>query len=246
MSKVIVITGAGVGLGRALARRFAADGDNVVLLGRTLAKVEAAAQEIGEKAVAIGCDVGAPESVKSAFAAIAKTHPKIDVLINNAAIYEPTLIADASDKQIVQAVHTNVMGPILCTRAALAMMGRGGHVINVGSEAVGISPFPHLVLYQTTKAALDRLSEGLYHELQPAGIRVTNVRAGMMIDMEKPMEVADPEAWKRFHESCAEAGLNLRQRPISQVKSVTDAFRAVIDMPSDVFMANVHLHAWKP
>jgi len=57
VSKVIVITGAGVGLGRALARRFAADGDNVVLLGRTLEKVQAAAREIGERALAIHCDV---------------------------------------------------------------------------------------------------------------------------------------------------------------------------------------------
>ena len=68
MSKVIVITGAGVGLGRALARRFAADGETVVLLGRTAAKVEAAAQEIGERAMAVACDVASPDSVRAAFA----------------------------------------------------------------------------------------------------------------------------------------------------------------------------------
>ena len=74
MSKTIVITGAGVGLGRALARRFASEGDNVVLLGRTFAKVKDAADEIGERALAVKCDVGSPDSVREAFAEIAKTH----------------------------------------------------------------------------------------------------------------------------------------------------------------------------
>ena len=60
MKKTIVITGAGVGLGRALARRFAADGDAVILLGRMLSKVEAAAAEIGAGAMALACDVASP------------------------------------------------------------------------------------------------------------------------------------------------------------------------------------------
>jgi meso-butanediol dehydrogenase/(S,S)-butanediol dehydrogenase/diacetyl reductase len=68
VSKIIVITGAGLGLGRALARRFASEGEHVVLLGRTFSKVEAAAQEIGERATAVACDVAVPASVKAAFA----------------------------------------------------------------------------------------------------------------------------------------------------------------------------------
>jgi meso-butanediol dehydrogenase/(S,S)-butanediol dehydrogenase/diacetyl reductase len=100
VAKIIVVTGAGVGLGRALAKRFAADGDNVVLLGRTAAKVQAAAAQIGDRATAVTCDVSSPDSVRSAFARIAKRYPRIDVLINNAAVYEPFLIAEASDAQI--------------------------------------------------------------------------------------------------------------------------------------------------
>jgi 3-oxoacyl-[acyl-carrier protein] reductase len=167
MSKVIVITGAGVGLGRALARRFAADGETVVALARTLSKVEAVAKEAGGGAMAVQCDVGSPDSVKAAFAAIAKTHAKIDVLINNAAIYEPFLIADATDAQIMNSVHTNLAGPILCCRAAIPMMQRGAQIINVGSESVGMNPYPHLVMYQSSKAGLDRFTEGLRHELIP-------------------------------------------------------------------------------
>ena len=84
MSKIIVITGAGKGLGRALARRFAADGEQVVLLGRTLATLEKVAAEIGPRAMPIACDVGSADSVRAAFAAIAKRHPTFHVLINNA------------------------------------------------------------------------------------------------------------------------------------------------------------------
>ncbi len=93
MSKVIVITGAGVGLGRALARAFVEDGNSVALLGRTAAKVEAVAEELGDRAMAVGCDVASPESVRAAFAAIAEKHQRVDVLINNAAIFEPYKLA---------------------------------------------------------------------------------------------------------------------------------------------------------
>ena len=74
-NKIIVITGAGVGLGRALARRFVADGEQVVLLGRTEAKVRKVATDLGERAMAVRCDVADPESVRAAFAAIAARHP---------------------------------------------------------------------------------------------------------------------------------------------------------------------------
>ena len=129
MSKVIVITGAGAGLGRALARRFAADGETVVLLGRNLEKVQAVAAQIGNDAVAFGCDVSSPDSVRAAFAQIAQRHPRIDVLINNAAVYEPFQVAEATDEQILKAIGTNLAGPILCARAAIALLGRGGHII---------------------------------------------------------------------------------------------------------------------
>ncbi|MDE2043422.1 MAG: SDR family NAD(P)-dependent oxidoreductase, partial [Alphaproteobacteria bacterium] len=96
MGKVIVITGAGDGLGRALARRFAKDGETVILLGRTLAKVQAVAEELGSPHKAVHCDVGDPASVTAAFAEIGKDHRRIDVLINNAAIFWPLTLAEAT------------------------------------------------------------------------------------------------------------------------------------------------------
>lgn len=244
MSKVIVITGAGVGLGRALARRFAADGETVVLLGRTLSKVQAVADEIGERAMAVSCDVGSADSVRAAFAEIAKRHPRIDVLINNAALYEPFLIAEASDDQITSIINTNVAGPILCARSAIPMMDRGGHIINVSSESTEMT-FPYLVLYQATKAGLERFSQGLNHELDGSGIKVTTVRAGQMIEEGKAPSW-DPQVAMRFFQACMAAGINLRETPKSHYNSVTDVFRAVLDMPQDLQTPVVTVHARKP
>ena len=241
MSKIIVITGAGAGLGRVLARRFAADGETVVLLGRNLQKVQAVAGQLGERALAVGCDVSSPDSVRAAFAQIAERHPRIDVLINNAAVYEPFLVAEATDEQILKSVGTNLTGPILCARAAIPLLGRGGHIINVSSESVGMH-FPYLVLYQSSKAGLERFSRGLHHELEPNGIRVTMVRAGQMMDADKTWDIS-PAVAMRFAQAAMAAGLNLRERPISQYTSVTNIFRALIDLPQDLHAATITLHA---
>jgi NAD(P)-dependent dehydrogenase (short-subunit alcohol dehydrogenase family) len=241
VSKTIVITGAGAGLGRALARRFAADGDSVVLLGRGHAKVQAVASELGEPAMALECDVSAPQSVQAAFAAISKRHPRIDVLVNNAVFYQPFLIAEAQDDQILKTIGTNFAGAVLCARAAIPLMSHGSHIINVSSESVAVK-FPHLVLYQASKAALERFSEGLQHELEPSGIRVTTVRAGSMYEEGKTWEV-EPGARMRFAQAAMEAGIKLRDRPLSQYTSVANLFRALIDLPEDVQVGALTLHA---
>ena len=244
MGKVIVITGAGIGLGRALARRFAREGESVVLLGRTFSKVKATADEIGEAAMAVECDVSSPDSVRAAFAQIAARHPRIDVLINNAAIYEPFNVADARDDQIEGIVGTNLSGPIFCSRSAIPMMEKGGYIINVSSESVALD-FPMLSLYQCTKAGLERFTESLSRELEPAGIRVSTVRAGPMYEEGKG-STWDPQVGLEFYQKCAAAGIDLRARPISHVNSVTDVFRALIDLPPDVRVTHASIEARHP
>jgi len=241
LSKIIVITGAGAGLGKNLAQRFAADGDTVVLLGRTLSKVEAVAAEIGERAMAVECDVASADSVRTAFAKIAARFPKIDVLINNAAVFSPSTVATASDAHIVETININLIGSIFCARAAIPMMGPGGHIINVGSESVEV-PFWHLSMYQCSKAGLEQFTVDLRRELEGEGIRVTMVRAGQMMEEGKTTGW-DPEKAMLFAKANMEAGINLMKRPISQFKSVTPIFRAVIDMPADVHMGTVHVSA---
>lgn len=241
MAKTIVITGAGVGLGRALARRFAADGDNVILLGRTLSKVEAAADEIGERATAFGCDVSNPESVRTTFAVIAEKFSGIDVLINNAAIFEPFMLQNAEDGQILNAITTNLAGPMFCIRAAIPLMGPGGHIINVSSESVEVD-LPHLSVYQSSKAGLERLTTSLHLELESAGIRASFIRAGAMYEEGKTWE-ANPEDQMAFGKAAMERGFNLRERPITHFDSVTQVFRQLIDMPADLHAVSISLHA---
>lgn len=240
MSKVVVITGAGKGLGRALARRFAADGESVVLLGRTASDLDRLAAEIGDRALAVRCDITSPDQVRDAFAAIAARHSRIDVLINNAAQYEPFLIAEATDDQIVKSIAINLTGAILCARSAIPMMGRGGYIINVSSESVDM-PFAHLVVYQSAKAGIEKFSLMLQRELDASGIRVSFVRVGAMMDAEKKWDV-DPAAAMRFAQASREAGINFAQRPLSQLVSATQIFRNLIDLPADLQATGIMLH----
>ena len=243
MSKVIVITGAGVGLGRAVAKRFVSEGHQVALLGRTYSKVEAATKEIGEASMAVECDIAVPESVNKAFAAVAEKHGRIDVLINNAAIFEPYKIANARDDQILSTIATNLGGPMLCTREVLKSMGKGGHIINVTSESVEM-PFPHLSVYQASKAGLERFSKSMQQELDPQGIRVTNVRAGQMYEEGKTWDVP-PEDRAEFGKAAIAAGINLLERPLSQFESVCDIFSALINLPADLQAVSINLQARK-
>ena len=242
MSKTIVITGAGDGLGRALARRFAADGETVVLLGRTLAKVQAVADELGAPHFAVHCDVSDPQSVRGAFAGIGVRHPKIDVLINNAAVYEPFTLGEASDAQIAAQLNINLAGPIYCAREALPLLRGGGHLINVSSESSHIK-MPMLWLYAGTKQALELMSDMWSRELEPEGVRVTVVRAGQMYDETKTGSSWPADVSMRFAQENAKVGIHPRERGVTHYKSATDAFRAVLDMPPDLHMGLVTLSA---
>jgi len=244
MGKCIVVTGAGSGLGRALARRLAADGHTIILIGRTPARLDAVAAELGEPSRVVVCDVGSADSVQAAFNTIGERHPGIDVLINNAAIYEPFFVKDATDTQIASAVSTNLTGPIYCTRAAIPMMKRGGHIINVSSETV-VLPHAMFSLYQSSKAGLERFTEALDAELKPDGIRVTMVRAGQMMDADsKP--AANASVARRFAEENLKRGLDLRARPISSFNSVADVFSTLVNLPADVNVPSMTLEARHP
>lgn len=243
MSKIIVITGAGSGLGKSLTRRFTADGDRVVLLGRRLAKLEELAGQIGELAMPIACDISNPDSVREAFARIAQTYPKIDALINNAAMIDYSTVAGASDEHILGVVGTNLTGNLLCTRAALGMMDRGGHIINVTSESVD-APYPHHVVYQATKGGVEVMSRHLQDEVRPQGIRVSVVRAGPMMGEDRTME--QTPSVLAFYAACVERGIDLRKNPVSEFSSVYWIFRSLIDMPADIHVDTVRFVARHP
>ena len=245
MGKVIVITGAGVGLGRALARRFAKEGETVILLGRTFSKVQAVAEELGDPHFAIECDVGSAEAVRAAFARIRERHPTIDVLINNAAYYKPMLVREVTDDLIDTMVMSNFVGPIYTCREALGMMEKGAQIINVSSESVK-EPFAMLSLYQSTKMGMERFTEALVEEVKPDGIRVCLVRAGPMMDageMTSSSSSWDQDTAIKFFEHNMKIGRNLAEDPITECSHVTDVFRMLLDLEPDFRVTHVDVGA---
>jgi NAD(P)-dependent dehydrogenase (short-subunit alcohol dehydrogenase family) len=227
-----------------LARRLAHDGDTIILLGRTQGRLDAVAAGLGGSSYSVVCDVASADSVRTAFAAIAQRHAGIDVLINNAGIYQPSFVEDATDAQIGAAVMTNFAGPIYCSRAVIPMMQKGGHIINISSETVGL-PHAMFSLYQSSKAALERFTEALHAELEPQGIRVTMVRAGQMMDEDSKSPVAG-ELARKFAEENLKRGLDLRARPISSFSSVADVLHILIHLPGDVNVSQLFLEARRP
>lgn len=241
MGRRIAITGAGAGLGRAMARRLARDGHRLILLGRTLAKVEAVAGEIGGGAWAQPCDVSDPASVKAAFAAIARREGGIDVMINNAAVYEPLMIEDATEAQIAATLDTNLAGTIRCSQAAVALMAGGGHVINISTRTVA-APAVMLALYQTSKAGLERFTRTLREEVAERGIRVTMIRAAGMMDEDTRWDISSETA-VRFREERARRGIDRGDNAVSQFASVAGLLPWLIGLPGDVGVTELMLEA---
>ena len=242
MAKAIAITGGGAGLGLATAERLARGGHRLFLLGRTPAKVDAAVARIsgqGGTAHAIECDVADPASVERAFVRLAEITPRLDVLINNAGIFAPFFLAEASDAQIAATLNTNLAGPMYCSRAALKMMERGGHVLCIGSETVAVTA-AMLGAYQASKAGLERFCQTLDQEVAPQGIRVTLIRAGKMYgpDMGFSME---PEVARRFTEESLKLGIDNRKSAISLFASVAEVIPGLLALPEDVNVSQIHL-----
>jgi NAD(P)-dependent dehydrogenase (short-subunit alcohol dehydrogenase family) len=177
--KVAVITGASSGSGLGIARRFVAEGASVVMLARGQQRLEAVAAELGERAIPIATDVGNPDSVRVAFARVGERFGKLDVLINNAAIYKPCAVEKLGDHEIERQIATNFAGPVYTARAAIPLLraAGGGDIVNTSSEST-LNPFPMLSLYVATKAALEMFGRVLAQELRDDDIRVTTLVQG--------------------------------------------------------------------
>lgn len=180
--KVAAVTGATSGSGRAIGRRFAREGARVYLLARgpeRLAELEA---DLGPSVTGLATDVGDPESVEAAFARIAADHGKLDILVNNAAIYRPCPFESLSDEDIEAQVRTNLLGPIYTCRAAIPLLraAGGGDIINTSSEST-LDPFPYLGMYVATKAGLEGLGNVLRAEFEREEIRVTTLIQGVAL-----------------------------------------------------------------
>jgi NAD(P)-dependent dehydrogenase (short-subunit alcohol dehydrogenase family) len=177
--KVAAVTGATSGSGRAIATKFAEEGASVILLARAPDRLEELAAKLGPNTVGISTDVGDPASVRNAFDQIHALHGKLDILINNAAIYRPCAVESLSDEDVLAQVHTNFLGTIFACRSAVPLMraAGGGDIVNTSSEST-LDPYPMLSIYVSTKAAVEAFGHVLRTEVESEGIRVTTLIQG--------------------------------------------------------------------
>lgn len=173
-----LVTGASRGLGLAIARAAARNGDQVALIARGAEVVEAA-RTIGRKAIGITADVTDPASVTDACAAIADRWGGIDVLVNNAGLHRGGLAATLAPTDWQAVLDTNLTGPLNFVRAALAHMGDGGSIVNIGA-VVGMRGFAGDAAYGASKAGLAGLTQVLAVELARRQIRVNLVIPGLV------------------------------------------------------------------
>jgi 3-oxoacyl-[acyl-carrier protein] reductase len=183
-NKVAVVTGASKGIGAGIAKGLAAAGAAVVVnYSSSKEGADRVVAEIikdGGKAVAVQGDVSKAADVKRIFAETKKAFGRLDVLVNNAGVYQFAPLGDITEEQFHRQFNTNVMGLILTTQEAVKHFGTGGGtIINIGSTASSLTPATSTV-YTATKGAVDAVTRVLAKELGPSGIRVNSINPGMV------------------------------------------------------------------
>jgi len=182
--KVAVVTGASKGIGASIARHLAAEGAAVVVdYVSSRADAERVVAEItraGGRAIAVQADVARPADVTRLFAEAAKAFGRVDVLVNNAGVYEFRPLGDITEEHFHKLFDLNVVGLLLASREAVRHFGiEGGSIVNISSIASTLSPADASV-YSGTKAAVDAVTRSLAKELGPRNIRVNAVNPGMV------------------------------------------------------------------
>jgi 3-oxoacyl-[acyl-carrier protein] reductase len=182
--KVAVVTGASKGIGASIAKHLAADGASVVVnYASSKSGAEKVVAEItgaGGKAVAVQGDVSKKADIDRLFVETKKAFGQLDVLVNNAGIYEFGPLEQISEEHFHKQFNLNVLGLLLTTQEASKYFnGDGGSVINI-SSIVGVNPLPGAAVYSATKAAVDAVTKSLSKELGAKKIRVNSINPGMI------------------------------------------------------------------
>jgi len=228
MTRIALVTGAGSGIGRAVALALARDGYRVLLAGRRREPLEQVVREGGELCHAIPADVSDPHSVTALFARIAMEFGRLDLLFNNAGIgTAPTPLEDLSIEQWRSVIDTNITGTFLCTQAAFRLMKEqvpgGGRIINNGSISAS-APRPLMIAYTASKHAISGLTratslEGRRHDIACGQIDIGNTATDMAAAMVTGTLQAD---------------MSVKIEPTFDVRHVADAV---------LYMANLPLNA---
>jgi len=182
--KVAVVTGASKGIGASIAEHLGAEGASVVVnYASSKSGADAVVKRIkekGGKAIAVQADVSKPQDISRLFAETKAAYGKLDVLVNNAGIYEFLPLESVTAEHFHKLFDLNVLGLLLTTQEAIKLIGpEGGSVINI-SSIVGPMPFPSASVYSATKAAVDAITIALSKELGPKKIRVNSLNPGMI------------------------------------------------------------------
>lgn len=174
MKKVWLITGCSTGFGRALATEALAQGYRVAVAARKTEDVQDIVSAYPDTAIAVKLDVTVPEQIKAAVATTLEKFNQIDVLVNNAGIGYFAAIEESEEAEVRRMFEINVFGLAKMTQEVLPQMRKqkSGHILNISSIG-GLRSFPGVGFYNATKYAVDGLSEALYKEVAPLGIKVT-------------------------------------------------------------------------
>jgi len=183
----VLVTGAGSGLGAAIASRLVKGGARVALLDIRIDRAERVARDIdptGDATLALACNVSQPPQVAQCVETLRERWGHLDVLINNAGTDVTASIDEVDSRAWTQVIETNLIGPFLLTKAALPLLraadgGRGGHIVNVASTA-SLRAWPNASAYHASKWGLLGMSKALHAELRSQGVRVTSLIAGGM------------------------------------------------------------------
>ncbi|MGI3225535.1 SDR family oxidoreductase [Streptomyces sp. GTA36] len=179
MSKVILVTGAGRGLGTDIAREALAAGHQVVATGRRPEEVEKTLGGPQDNLLVTKLDVTSPEDAEAAAQAAVDRFGRIDVLINNAGNFFAGYFEEITPDQMRRQIETNLFGPMNVTRAVLPVLRRqrAGHVITLSSSA-GLIGQEFCVAYAASKFGVEGWMESLRYDVEPYGIRTTVVEPG--------------------------------------------------------------------
>ena len=224
-SLVVLVTGAGQGVGAATARAFAAAGHRVVLAARSAGKLEALALELGPNALAAPCDVSDPASVDALYARVGEAHGRLDVLFNNAGL---SLAAQEIDEMSFEdwrkVLSINVDGAFLAARGAFKMMKeqtpQGGRIINNGSVSA-YAPRFNSAAYTTSKHAVTGLTKSIALDGRPYRIACGQIDIGN----------AASEMTQKMSKGVPQADGEIKAEPVMDVGHVAEAVVRMAELP---------------
>jgi NADP-dependent 3-hydroxy acid dehydrogenase YdfG len=239
--RIAIVTGAGQGVGRAIALALSQAGIGVAALGRTEAKLNQTVSLLSGPSLAIVADLTDPNQVRGAFQKAADELGGIDILVNCAAEYSPFRVDEATDGQILNMVSQSLTSAIFCMRDAINHMRRrgGGDIVNITTQSVEL-PQPFMAVYGGARAAVETISQGIRYELYGEDFRVIVCQIGVVADtIVKPgFEENRARMWDLWRKTGIAP---LYAYPGAPASGVAAAVRHAVTAPRDVYIPTIKI-----